>query len=147
MALKVMKVEDVKLIVIHCSATKASQKVGAKEINNWHQRQGWLKIGYHFVIKRDGTVETGRKLNEPGAHASGVNQKSLGICLVGGLDTAGNPENNFNAVQFEALENLLIDLKAQFPHVTQIIGHRDVFGVKKACPCFDVREWLQTTKV
>lgn len=142
MALKRMAPEDVKLIVIHCSATKPSQDIGVREINDWHQKQGWLKVGYHYVIRRDGIVEVGRHHEEPGAHASGVNQKSIGVCLVGGLDVAGQPENNFTPEQFAALKQVVIGLRQSFPNVTQVIGHRDVFGVKKACPCFDVKDWL-----
>ena len=52
--------QETKYIVIHCSQTRPSQKIGAKEIDRWHRERGWLKIGYGKVIKRDGTVEQGR---------------------------------------------------------------------------------------
>jgi N-acetyl-anhydromuramyl-L-alanine amidase AmpD len=143
MALKAMSPQDVKLFVIHCSATQAKSDVGAKEIDQWHKQRGFLKIGYHFVIRRGGTVEAGRKLSEPGAHAQGVNSKSIGICMVGGIDAKGKAENNFTPAQFTALANLLHDLKRDFPHVKTIIGHRDVQGVKKECPSFSVKDWLE----
>lgn len=147
MALKRMAPEDVKMFIIHCSATQPKSDIGADEINGWHQKRGFLKIGYHFVIRRDGSIEPGRKLDEPGAHAQGVNHKSIGICMVGGIDASGKAQNNFTEVQFSALANLLHVLKRDFPHVKTIIGHRDVHGVKKDCPCFDVREWLKTATV
>ena len=69
-------------IFIHCSATKPSMDTDAKEIDRWHRARGFLKIGYHFVIKRDGTKEIGRELMESGAHVKSYNHKSIGICLM-----------------------------------------------------------------
>ena len=112
--------------------------IGKKEIDTWHRQRGWLKIGYHYVIKRDGTVETGRDLNEVGAHVQGLNDRSLGVCMVGGIDDAGEPENNFTDEQFKALTTLLYQLKITFPDA-QIKGHRNFAA--KACPSFDVEDW------
>ena len=53
--------QETKYIVIHCSQTRPSQKWGAKEIDRIHREKGWLKIGYHTVIKRDGIIEQGRE--------------------------------------------------------------------------------------
>jgi N-acetylmuramoyl-L-alanine amidase len=127
-------------LVVHCSATKAAQDIGAAEIRQWHLAQNWADIGYHFVIRRSGKVELGRPLAQAGAHVAGHNAHSIGICLVGGLDPAGKPENNFTRDQFSALRGLLQQLRKQYPE-TEILGHRDFPGVAKACPCFDVREW------
>ncbi len=66
--------EETKYIVIHCSQTRPSQNIGAKEIDRWHRERGWLKIGYGKVIKRDGTVEQGRGDDEIQAHVKGYNQ-------------------------------------------------------------------------
>ena len=65
--------EETKYIVIHCSQTRPSQNIGAKEIDRWHRERGWLKIGYGKVIKRDGTVEQGRGDDEIQAHVKGYN--------------------------------------------------------------------------
>ena len=54
--------KETEYIVIHCSATKASMNTDAKEIDRWHRQRGWRKIGYHWVIRRDGVVEEGRDL-------------------------------------------------------------------------------------
>lgn len=145
MPLKTMAVDDVKMIVIHCSASKPSLDVGVTEIDQWHRKRGFLKIGYHYVIRRDGTVEKGRELTEPGAHAIGVNSKSIGICMVGGLDEkTGKPANNFTGAQWVSLESTVANMKKQFPKVTAIIGHRDIPGVKKDCPCFNVKQWAES---
>lgn len=141
-------------LVVHCSATRATSDIGASTIRQWHKRQGWIDIGYHYVIKRDGTVEKGRPDDRPGAHVSGHNGDSLGICMVGGVAPDGKTaENNFTPVQFTALGALLDSLKASHPKA-RICGHRDLSPDKngdgkvtsnewlKQCPSFDVAEWL-----
>jgi len=139
MAWKPLKSVD--YIVVHCAATKPSQDVTLKDIKGWHLRKGWLDIGYHYVIRRNGAVEKGRPDDRPGAHVRGYNHVSLGICLVGGVATDGKtPENNFTSEQFHALFALVDSLKTQYPEAN-IRGHRDFPNVKKACPSFDVASW------
>ena len=48
------------LIIIHCSATRAGQDFTAADIDRWHRQRGFRSIGYHFVVRLDGTVEPGR---------------------------------------------------------------------------------------
>lgn len=136
-------IKKVDLLVVHCSATKATQDFNAKTIDGWHRQQGWKCIGYHYVIRRDGVVEKGREDDCPGAHAEQVNSHSLGICLIGGIAANGNPEANFTEPQYLALHLLLSALHAKYPEA-QVVGHRDIPGVHKACPSFDVRDWLTT---
>ena len=132
--------EPIKYLVVHCSASSPSVYVDAAVIDRWHRQRGFFKIGYHYVIKRDGVVEKGRDDEEVGAHVQGHNTGSLGICLAGGTDAKGNPANNFTKEQFDALEVLLEKLLKQHPKA-EILGHRDFPGVKKDCPCFDVKPW------
>lgn len=140
------RLESVDYIVVHCSATKPSVKVDAAMINRWHREKGWLKIGYHFVIGRDGKVETGRELHEVGAHVAGFNHVSIGICLAGGVGEDGKAENNFTPDQFAALRRVLTYLKGQHPKAV-IQGHRDFPKVAKDCPSFNVKKWLETIKL
>jgi|TARA_A200000159_G_C7190963_1_gene283754 N-acetyl-anhydromuramyl-L-alanine amidase AmpD len=135
--------KETKEIIIHCAATKPSMDVDAETIDRWHRERGWLKIGYHYVIKRDGTVETGRELEEVGAHAKGHNAISVGICLIGGLSEDNEPENNFTDEQWDALGTLVDSLKAKYPEAS-VIGHNDVSD--KACPTFNVGEWYEGYK-
>jgi N-acetylmuramoyl-L-alanine amidase len=139
-----LRSKDVKYLVVHCSATKPSMNIGAAEIDRWHRQKGWRKIGYHFVIKRDGTIEPGRGLTEIGAHAAGYNSVSIGICLVGGVSEQDvkKAENNFTIPQMESLHHLLSSLlDASFPKA-KVLGHRDLPGVAKDCPSFDVQKWF-----
>ncbi len=133
-------------LVIHCSATRAIQDIGVREITKWHRAQGWATIGYHYVIRRSGKVETGRPVDAIGAHVQGRNHDSVGICLVGGLNNATfKPENNYTPQQWEALKKLLTTLLKRYPKA-KVLGHRDFPGVQKACPCFNAKTWARRNK-
>jgi N-acetyl-anhydromuramyl-L-alanine amidase AmpD len=127
-------------IVVHCAATKPTMDIGVREIRQWHVGQGWLDVGYHFVIRRNGTVEDGRPHDVIGSHVKDYNSRALGICLVGGINAEGKPENNFTKEQFDSLHLLLIATKRQYPEAN-IVGHREL-DPGKACPSFDVGNWL-----
>ena len=134
--------EETKYIVIHCSQTRPSQKIGAKDIDRWHRERGWLKIGYGKVIKRDGTIEQGRGDDDVQAHVKGYNHCSYGLCLVGGAKEENwkEPEDNFTAEQWEALKKTLEELLIKYPDA-QIVGHY-MLDEAKTCPNFNVREYL-----
>ncbi len=121
-------------IIVHCTATPEGRDVSVKEIDLWHRQRGFKGAGYHYVIGRDGTVDVGRPISEIGAHCSGYNSHSVGVCYVGGLDKDGRPKDTRTARQKSALIELLTALREQFPQA-RIFGHRDFAA--KACPCFD----------
>jgi N-acetylmuramoyl-L-alanine amidase len=130
-------------IVLHCSATRGIQDIGAKDIRKWHMDKGWKDIGYHFVIRRNGKVETGRPITAVGSHVQGHNTDSVGICMVGGLDDkTWAPTNNFTAAQWASLKQLVARLTKMYPRAT-VLGHRDFPGVAKSCPCFNARDWAK----
>lgn len=134
---------DIKYIAIHCSATKTTADIGVKEIRKWHvEGNGWADIGYHFVIRRNGQVETGRALERAGAHVTGYNANSIGICMVGGINAAGKAESNYTDEQWASLRELVIKFKNDYPKAV-VQGHRDFPNVKKDCPCFSVKDWLK----
>jgi N-acetyl-anhydromuramyl-L-alanine amidase AmpD len=133
-------------IAVHCSATPPSYNIGAEEIRLWHVRDnGWSDIGYHFVIRRDGRVQRGRALEAQGAHVQGYNGNSIGICMVGGINQAGEPEDNFTDEQWAMLYALTVALVLRYP-TAKVMGHRDFPGVTKACPSFDVIPWWASKK-
>ena len=68
-------------IIIHCSATRAGQDFTATDIDRWHRQRGFRSIVYHFVIRLDGTIEPGRDVALDGAHCTGWNHRSIGICF------------------------------------------------------------------
>lgn len=125
-------------IIIHCSATPEYKNYTAADIRRWHKQQGWSDIGYHFVIQLDGTIEEGRHVDVVGAHCNGHNQRSIGVCYIGGVAADGRtPKDTRTELQKNALLSLLIDLKGMYPEAT-IYGHHD-FDKGKACPSFDAR--------
>lgn len=146
-------------IVIHSAATPASRDIGRKEIAQWHRAKGWRDIGYHYVIRRDGTVEVGRPQQEPGAHHVPVNASSVAVVMVGGTKPDGKtPELNYTPAQFAALRPLIERLSREYPGA-EVVGHRDLSPDKngdgkitknewtKACPVFDARHWWATGEV
>ena len=134
--------EETKYIVIHCSQTRPSQNIGAKDIDRWHREQGWLKIGYATVIKRDGTIEQGREDDEVQAAVKGYNHTSFNLCVIGGAKEEDwkQPDDNFTGEQWESLKKELTRLVIKYPDA-KIVGHRDLDD-KKFCPSFDVRKYL-----
>lgn len=139
-------------LVVHVTATPPSRDIGPREVDAMHRAKGWSGIGYHFVIRRSGKVESGRPVNQVGAHVAGWNSVSLGVSLVGGVDEKGRPQDNRTAEQTLALKQLLAELAKKYPHA-KICGHRDLSPDKdgdgiiephehiKACPCFDAIPW------
>lgn len=122
-------------LIVHAAYTPPSMDIGASTIRRWHTIENdWQDIGYHYVIRRNGEIETGRPIEQIGAHAQGHNDHSIGVCLVGGYNEQGQPDSNYTFRQLAALYSLGQQLKSQYPGIN-IIGHRDVSN--KACPCFD----------
>lgn len=131
-------------IAVHCADTRASMDIGEAEIRQWHLDRKWEDIGYNVVIRRSGLIEIGRPLDYQGAHVEGYNRRAVGVCLVGGKGDDGAPANNFTTAQFTSLLLTLRFLRAYAPGA-RIQGHRDFPNVAKACPSFDVRQWLEHT--
>ncbi|MCH5347505.1 MAG: N-acetylmuramoyl-L-alanine amidase, partial [Muribaculaceae bacterium] len=76
-------------IIVHCSATPAGREVSVAEIDRWHRARGFNEIGYHYVIGLDGQVHRGRAVEKVGAHCSGQNAESIGVCYIGGVMADG----------------------------------------------------------
>ena len=127
-------------IVIHCTQTPADMEVDVEKVTQWHRDRGFDTIGYHYLIKRDGTLQTGRNEDVVGAHAVAVNGTSIGIALVGGGTVDMGWENNFNSEQFDTLKSIILRLKDKYD-IEKIIGHYQV-EESKECPSFDVPGWV-----
>lgn len=142
-----MKRTDTDLIVFHCSATRPSQHIGRAQIEEWHLAKGWNAIGYHFVITRAGDLELGRPVDEVGAHVQGFNGKSVGVCMVGGLDDTGhelaNAPQMFTLAQWETAKILLAYLRRLFP-AARVCGHRDLSPDLNKDGKIQPTEWLKS---
>ena len=142
-----MTMRDIKAIIIHCSASPNGRWTTALDIDRWHDERGFERleswrekfnpgykaIGYHFVIYTNGAIATGRHMDEIGAHASGYNKHTIGVCLIG--------TNRYTIEQWQALDDLIGKLRERYPSA-KVMGHRDLPDVHKTCPGFDVASWL-----
>lgn len=141
----------IRRLILHCSASPDGRWQTVRDIDRWHGERKppfrrepvWRRrmnpelahIGYHYVIYTNGATATGRHLDEIGAHARGCNFDSIGICLIG--------TSRFSGGQWASLADLVAKLLDKRCPGAQILGHRDLPGVAKACPGFDVATWLQ----
>ena len=144
-----MEIRNVTDIIVHCSATPEGRNVQLKDIDRMHKERGFNKVGYHFIVLLDGTIEIGRNLTEQGAHVSGHNENTIGVCYIGGMDEnnkkAKDTRTNHQKVSLFYLLNVLKKITKN----AKISGHRDFSkdlnkdGVitpneyMKECPCFD----------
>ena len=137
--------KGIKRIAIHCSATPEGRDIDAATIRQWHKNQGWSDIGYHFVIKLDGTIERGRPESIRGSHVRGFNTGSIGVVYIGGVDSNQKPKDTRTQPQKEAMEQLVRDLVSAYPGA-KVLGHKDHPNVAKACPSFDAVAWWESVK-
>ena len=126
-----------------------------EEIDRWHKERGWKGIGYNIVISNgvlkpdlkyipdfDGLIFEGRKLDfntyldgiETGAHAYGFNSSSIGVCLIG--------DYFFTKKQFDSLYFFVSLWRRIIPSI-EVLGHCDLPDVKKSCPNFDVKHFME----
>ena len=130
-------------IIIHCAATPEGKDYTVEQIRQWHtspkpKGNGWKDIGYHFVIYRDGSVHPGRPIEQIGAHTSGYNANSIGICYIGGCAKDGKtPKDTRTTEQKAALVKLVAELRRRFPNAS-VHGHNEF--ANKACPSFNVQK-------
>lgn len=134
---------QVKKIIIHYSATPQGESYTAADIRRWHLQRGFNDIGYHWVIRLDGTIEPGRSETKIGAHCLGQNAQSIGICYIGGCPPRTTPGwankgiDTRTPAQKAALIKLLRELKTRYPNAT-IHGHNEFAA--KPCPGFNARQ-------
>lgn len=112
-------------IVTHHAAAK---NCDAKTIHGWHLNNGWSGIGYHFVVRKDGTIERGRPIDKVGAHCSGHNSDTIGICFEGNFQ-----EEKMSDVQLKAGQELIAYLLDLYKlKKSDVVGHRDLMAT--SCP-------------
>lgn len=122
-------------IIVHCTATPEGRSYTVADIRRWHLQRGFADIGYHYVVYLDGTIHEGRDINVAGAHCTGHNLRSIGVCYVGGVAADGKtPKDTRTLEQRDGLMALLVYLRQLYPQA-RIYGHRDFAA--KACPSFD----------
>jgi N-acetylmuramoyl-L-alanine amidase len=136
--------KETKYIVIHSSDTTPEENVNVKDLDTKHRKEGLFSCAFHKVITRDGNVQDGRDIQIAGAHIDTTitlsNKNSMGICLIGGKSTDGQPDCNYTFKQYSSLIELIAKLKIEYNDV-EIVGHRDV--TSSLSPHFNVKELLR----
>lgn len=147
--------KPIKYLVIHCTGTPKGRLISSDDIRRWHTSpppvgRGWKQVGYTDMIHINGVVERLVKNNDDAYvddweitnGVEGINSVCRHIVYVGGMSINGlKPENTLTDLQLVALTAFIKKFHARFPSV-RIVGHNELAA--KACPSFDVQEWLQS---
>lgn len=118
-------------IVVHYTASPDYLDVGRKEIRQWHLDRGFSDIGYHFVVRRNGTIEAGRPVEQIGAHVKGRNSDTIGVVWVG--------TKQISPQQEKSLFGLLNYLRGQYNlKIEDVISHQEATSSPTDCCGLDM---------
>lgn len=132
MSIYTRKLDDITILIIHCSGSDFPQHDNIETIRQWHLERGFDDVGYHYFIQKNGNIEIGRLLEKIGAHTLGYNSESVGICLGGSID--------FTESQMISAAKLIDNLFLYLTNLKKTYGilpHR-FFNVNKTCPNFEL---------
>lgn len=141
----------VRYIVVHCSATRENQSYSPDSMLRDHLLRGFKTWGYHYYVRRDGSLHALRPLYQSGAHVLGFNHCSVGVCYEGGLNAHGEPADTRTPAQKSTMRQVIGRLRLRYPQA-EVVGHRDLspdlngdgvvqpYEWVKACPCFDAKK-------
>lgn len=134
--------DDTSRIVIHHTGNPTDDDLSAEQLHRSHQNLGWAGVGYHFIVRKDGSIELGRPVECVGAHAEGFNYCSIGIHICGNFDLAEPTE-----AQINALPMLIADICDAYGLIASadiVVGHRDLMAT--ACPGNNLYRQLDTIR-
>ena len=144
-------IREVTEMVVHWTETYSNSNIGSEEINKTQISLGLKGIGYHYVIRRDGSVQRGRPVNIQGEHVevNGHNERSIGVVFVGGINApTGTPNpleykssSSLTRSQFTSFQEICKAFYRTFPG-GQILGHNDLNSLEDD-PGFDVRDFCE----
>lgn len=121
-------------VFLHCSASDNEKHDNAETMHKWHLERGFNEIGYHFFIRKDGTIQYGRDCERVPAAQEGHNQGSIAICC------HGLEKDKFTDAQRHSLRALCIHLNALYKGGLTFHGHKEVAA--KDCPVYPYKVWL-----
>jgi len=122
-------------VFLHCSASDLPEHDSVDVIEDWHKQRGWDGIGYHYFIKKDGTIQVGRDLEKIPIAQSGHNTGSIAICL------HGLKKEKFTNDQYNSVVSVCSAIRGQYmPQKIKFRGHCEVSS--KTCPVFDYKKVL-----
>ena len=130
---------EVRLLVIHCSATRYDRDFPVEALRGAHKDRGFADIGYHYYITRMASCTAAGRRTRSG-HTPRLERSQSGICYEGGLDERGLPADTRTYAQRCTLMDLLRQLRRDYPSA-RILGHYQLStNIRKACPCFDAEK-------
>lgn len=134
----------IRRIVLHCTATSQQATVEAIQ-NYWKNNLGWKNPGYHFIIDPAGTVFMLLHPDKVSNGARGYNKDSLHISYIGGIDKlTKKPLDNRTPAQKKKMKKLVKQYLKELGDI-DVIGHNEISN--KACPSFDVQQWLRDENI
>lgn len=119
---------NINLLVLHCSDSDIQSHDNIKTIKEWHIKRGFSDVGYHYFIRKDGSIEVGRHIKDIGAHVRGFNKHSIGICISG--------RTSFTKEQFKSLRYLIDKLIQKYNLRSYDVLLHNQLDKKKTCPNF-----------
>lgn len=117
-------------IILHCSDSDNVKHDDVSIINQWHKEKGWNSCGYHYFIKKNGELQTGRFEDEIGAHCKGHNSTSIGVCLSG--------KTAFTEQQYDTAVLLVKNIMERYKLTEKDIYCHYQFDSFKTCPNFKI---------
>ncbi len=111
-----------KIVLHHAEHPNCS----VNDIHRWHLNNGWTGIGYHYFVRKDGSIWTGRPEDATGAHCIPVNKNSIGICAEGSF-----MKETMSSTQKEAIKLLISNIKSRYGNLP-IYGHKELDATN--CP-------------
>ena len=126
---------EVDRVFLHCSASDNPEHDRIDVVRGWHvDGKGWADVGYHYFIRRDGTLEVGRTLERTPAGQAGHNTATIAICL------HGLTQERFTKAQYRTLIDLARAMDDACAGMLSFHGHCEVSS--KSCPVFPYRAVL-----
>lgn len=143
---------EVDTVIVHRTETHTNKNIGSEEINGWHLAAGLAGIGYHYVCRRDGSLQRGRPVSLDGEHTPGFDINTIAFVFVGGINA---PTGTPNAANFISAQSLTRSQINTFDHFCRsfynvypgikIVGHSDVDEIgQNVDPGFDVPDYVLT---
>lgn len=135
-------------VVVHSTFTPKDIPTGFDELNQQAKEAGTkpqsgIHCPWHYIIRRDGTLEKGREEYDVGCHARRYDADSLGVILEGGRDSKGNIRADFSDSQIYRLLKLLEELENEYYDLT-VDGFKDIPNGHPQSPPFDIKKLWQS---
>ena len=142
---------DVSEIVVHATESYTNANIGSEEIHIRHIEAGHDGIQYHYVIRRDGTLQRGMPTDTPSTASAilGHDKNCIDVALVGGVNVpseADYPLLNLSASSFTQAQMKTLEAVCESFYLKvsggQVMGHNAI-DRNSQDPYFDVVSYVE----